>query len=111
MGKRQTRHYVHTDEDAKKYSVEAETFTAWGNLKDETGPLFYEGIHGVVINDDVDIANHANLKIGIVSVIDLGWIQKIHHDKEIWGYSTEAVTDVIQRRIHTYVHCICPSSL
>lgn len=107
MGKGQTRHYVHSDEYAKKYSAEAGTFTAWENLKNETDLLFYEGLHGAVINDDVDIANHADLKIGIVPVINLEWIQNIHRDKEIRRYSTEAMTDVMLRRIHAYVHCIC----
>jgi len=43
-----------------------------------------------------------------VPVINLEWIQKIHRDKDSRGYSTEAVTDVILRRMHAYVHCITP---
>ena len=58
--------------------------------------------------DGIDIAQHADLKIGVVPVINLEWIQKIHRDKASRGYSTEAVTDVILRRMHAYVHCICP---
>ena len=49
-----------------------------------------------------------SLKIGVVPVINLEWIQKIHRDKASRGYSTEAVTDVILRRMHAYVHVICP---
>ena len=70
--------------------------------------LFYEGLHGAVVNDEVNLATHADLKIGVVPVVNLEWIQKIHRDKAQRGYTTEAVTDVILRRMHAYVHCITP---
>ena len=70
--------------------------------------LFYEGLHGGVTTDKVDVARFADLLIGVVPVINLEWIQKIHRDKSTRGYSTEAVTDVILRRMHEYVHYICP---
>ena len=41
-------------------------------------------------------------------VINLEWIQKIHRDKAARGYSTEAVTDTILRRMPDYVRYICP---
>ena len=40
--------------------------------------------------------------------MNLEWIQKLHRDKAKRGYSTEAVTDTILRRMHDYVHYICP---
>ena len=61
-----------------------------------------------MVNDQVNLAELADLKIGVVPVINLEWIQKIHRDKAQRGYSTEAVTDTILRRMHAYVHCICP---
>ena len=61
-----------------------------------------------MVNDEVNLAKHADLKIGVVPVINLEWIQKIHRDKNSRGYSTEAVTDTILRRMHAYVHCITP---
>ena len=76
--------------------------------KENSDVLFYEGLHGAVVNDEVDLASLADLKIGVVPVINLEWTQKIHRDKASRGYSTEAVTDVILRRMHDYVHCICP---
>ncbi|MGB0557880.1 MAG: phosphoribulokinase, partial [Paracoccaceae bacterium] len=83
-------------------------FTAWRDFEPNTDLLLYEGLHGAVVNEAVNIAQHADLKIGIVPVINLEWIQKIHRDKASRGYSTEAVTDVILRRMHAYVHCIIP---
>ncbi|HEY9212199.1 MAG TPA: phosphoribulokinase, partial [Ancylobacter sp.] len=55
-----------------------------------------------------DVARYADLKIGVVPVINLEWIQKIHRDRSHRGYSTEAVTDTILRRMPDYVNYICP---
>jgi phosphoribulokinase len=74
----------------------------------DTDLLFYEGLHGAVRTDDVDIARHPDLLIGVVPVINLEWIQKLWRDKSKRGYSTEAVTDTILRRMPDYVHYICP---
>jgi phosphoribulokinase len=54
------------------------------------------------------VARHPDLLVGVVPVINLEWIQKLHRDKALRGYSTEAVTDTILRRMHDYVHYICP---
>ena len=56
----------------------------------------------------VNLSELADLKIGVVPVVNLEWTQKIHRDRASRGYTTEAVTDVILRRMHAYVHCICP---
>ena len=84
------------------------TFTDWRSFEDDTDLLFYEGLHGAVATDKVDIAQYADLKVGVVPVMNLEWIQKLHRDKSKRGYSTEAVTDTILRRMHDYVHYICP---
>ena len=107
-GKGETRHYVHDDAEAERYGVPPGEFTGWEAFADGSDLLFYEGLHGAVVNDTVNLAAHADLKIGVVPVINLEWTQKIHRDRASRGYSTEAVTDVILRRMHAYVHCICP---
>ena len=58
--------------------------------------------------DGFDVAKHPDLLIGVVPVINLEWIQKLHRDRSMRGYSTEAVTDTILRRMHDYVHYITP---
>lgn len=103
-----TRHYVHDEEEAGRWGAAPGTFTDWEDLPAHSDLLFYEGLHGAVVNNGVNIAALADLKIGVVPVINLEWIQKIHRDKAARGYSTEAVTDTILRRMHAYVHCICP---
>jgi phosphoribulokinase len=107
-GRGRARHYVHDAAEAEMYGVALGTFTDWAPFEDGSDLLFYEGLHGSVVNDEVNLAALADLKIGVVPVINLEWIQKIHRDRAQRGYSTEAVTDVILRRMHAYVHCICP---
>ena len=107
-GAGRVRHYVHDDEDAAEYGVPPGNFTEWEAVPENTDLLFYEGLHGAVAIDGLSIAQHVDLKIGVVPVINLEWIQKIHRDKSARGYTTEAVTDTILRRMHDYVHVICP---
>ncbi len=106
-GAGQSRMYLHDENEAAPFKQEPGTFTPWGPLP-ESDLLFYEGLHGGVKTDKHDVAKYADLLIGVVPVINLEWIQKIHRDKATRGYSTEAVTDVILRRMHEYVAYICP---
>jgi phosphoribulokinase len=106
-GNGRSRKYLHNDEEAAPFKQAPGTFTPWETLP-PSELLFYEGLHGGVKTEKVDIARHADLLIGVVPVINLEWIQKIHRDKSTRGYSTEAVTDVILRRMPEYVHYICP---
>ena len=107
-GTSSTRQYVHDAEEAERYGAAPGTFTPWQRLPGGTDLLFYEGLHGSVITDTVNIARHADLKIGVVPVINLEWIQKIHRDRSTRGYSTEAVTETILRRMPDYTRYICP---
>jgi phosphoribulokinase len=107
-GTGRTRHYVHNEEEAEAYGSPPGTFTAWQDFEPDTDLLFYEGLHGASVAGTVNIAKHADLKIGVVPVINLEWIQKIHRDQITRGYTTEAVTDTILRRMPDYIHCICP---
>ncbi|TGE01297.1 phosphoribulokinase [Methylobacterium nonmethylotrophicum] len=107
-GRGRTRHYVHDAEDAARFGAAPGTFTPWEPFPEGSDLLFYEGLHGALANERVDIAGHADLKIGVVPVINLEWIQKLHRDKAARGYSIEAVTDVILRRMPDYVTTICP---
>ncbi len=102
------RHYVHDDKEAEEYGGAPGTFTDWEPIPTPTDLLFYEGLHGAVVSGNIDVARYADLKIGVVPVINLEWIQKIHRDRSHRGYSTEAVTDTILRRMPDYVNYICP---
>ncbi len=103
-----TRHYVHDLDEAERFGTPPGTFTEWEELDPDSDLLFYEGLHGAVVADGIDIAGHADLKIGVVPVINLEWIQKIHRDGAERGHSAEAVTDTILRRMPDYVRYICP---
>jgi phosphoribulokinase len=107
-GTGRTRHYVHDAKEAEIYRQPAGTFTPWEDLPKDTELLFYEGLHGAVVTDAINVARHGDLKIGVVPVINLEWIQKIHRDREERGHSKDSIVETILRRMPDYVHYICP---
>ena len=107
-GTGKTRHYIHDAKEAELYKSPPGTFTEWEMLPQPTDLLLYEGLHGAVVDGDIDIARHADIRIGVVPVINLEWIQKIHRDRASRNYSTEEVMDTILRRMPDYIHVICP---
>jgi phosphoribulokinase len=107
-GTGRTRTYIHDAVEAEEHGGEPGTFTAWRDFEPGSDLLFYEGLHGCVVTDTVNVAQHADLKIGVVPVLNLEWIQKLHRDRATRGYSTEAVQDTILRRMPDYIHYIIP---
>jgi len=130
------RKYAENLELAEELGVPVGTFTPWKEIPDGSDLLFYEGMHGGVTWESwsrrdmspshnpfvikvrqqmmeradygIDVARWVDLLIGVVPAINLEWIQKSHRDCEQRGYSAEAVTDTILRRMHDYVHYITP---
>lgn len=131
-GSGRIRQYVNED-NCKELRQAPGTFTPWSQLPADTDLLFYEGLHGGVVarnwtrrnmspshnpairerrvdgtGKGVDVAQYVDLLLGVVPVVNLEWIQKIHRDTRARGYSTEAATDAILRRMRDYVHYIVP---
>jgi phosphoribulokinase len=102
------RRYLHDANEARPFGQAPGTFTNWEELPPGSDLLFYEGLHGGVVAGDVDVARHADLLVGVVPIINLEWIQKIHRDRSQRSHSTEAVVDTILRRMPDYVRYICP---
>ena len=102
------RNYVHDEIEAEFHGTPPGQFTDWREIPDDTELLFYEGLHGAVVTQEVNLAQHCDLKIGVVPVINLEWIQKIQRDKADRGYSTEAIRDTILRRMPDYISYVCP---
>ncbi len=110
-GAGQKRRYLHSVDDVANYGspdLKPGEFTPWEDLPGDTDMLMYEGLHGCVEADGINLAPMVDLKIGIVPVINLEWIQKIHRDTSQRGYSEDAVIDTILRRMHDYVHYLIP---
>jgi len=107
-GTGRTRKYLHNDEEALPFKQPPGSFTPWEDLAPGTDLLFYEGLHGAVVHGEINIARHADLLVGVVPIINLEWIQKLHRDKKARGYTHEAVVDTILRRMPDYVNYICP---
>jgi len=102
------RKYLHDPTEAAPYGQSPGTFTPWEDLAPGSDLLFYEGLHGGVVHEEVDVARHPDLLIGVVPIINLEWIQKLHRDRSQRGYSKEAVVDTILRRMPDYLNYICP---
>jgi phosphoribulokinase len=107
-GKGRSRRYVHDAEEEARYGSPPGTFTAWEEIGEGSDLLFYEGLHGAVKTPEHDVAKYADLLVGVVPIINLEWIQKLHRDRSRRGYSTEAVVDTILRRMPDYINYICP---
>jgi phosphoribulokinase len=107
-GTGRTRAYLHDAASAKLHAAPVGTFTPWEDIKPGSDLLFYEGLHGSLVTGPYNLARYADLKIGVVPVINLEWIQKIHRDKDERGHSLEAVTQTILRRMPDYIKFICP---
>lgn len=107
-GHGKVRRYVHDEVEAKELGSAPGTFTDWRPMAEASDVLFYEGLHGGYTGPEADVAKHVDLLVGVVPIINLEWIQKLHRDKHQRGYSQEAVVDTILRRMPDYVNHICP---
>jgi len=107
-GTGQMRKYLHDEIEATPYKQDPGTFTPWEAVPEGSDILFYEGLHGGVVTEEIDLAKYVDLLVGVVPIVNLEWIQKIHRDTAQRGYSAEAVTDTILRRMPDYVNTITP---
>jgi phosphoribulokinase len=115
-GNGRMRYYLHNADDTalhnKRLNLNLKTgeFTPWENIPPGTDLLFYEGLHGAIVDakSGVDVAKWVDLLVGVVPIVNLEWIQKIQRDTAERGYSAEAVVDTILRRMYDYVHYITP---
>ena len=108
------RYYLHSDDEAAEHNERLGSdltpgqFTPWEKVGEGTDLLFYEGLHGLVKTDDDDVAGQVDLGVGVVPIVNLEWIQKIHRDNAERGYSEEVIVDTIMRRMPDYINYITP---
>ncbi|NKN32314.1 phosphoribulokinase [Marichromatium bheemlicum] len=108
------RYYIHSEEEAEFHNTRLGTelrpgeFTPWEAVPEHTDLLFYEGLHGLVVTEEVNVARHVDLGVAVVPIVNLEWIQKIHRDNLERGYSAEAIVDTILRRMPDYIRYITP---
>ena len=108
------RYYIHSVEEADFHNrrlgtnVQPGEFTPWEQIEEGTDLMFYEGLHGMVVTEDANVAQHVDLGIGVVPIVNLEWIQKIHRDNAERGYTPEAIVDTIMRRMPDYINHITP---
>jgi len=111
------RYYVHSEPEAVEHNkhfgltdLTPGVFTPWEDIEKGSDLLFYEGLHGLAKDEtqNVDSRKFVDLAIGVVPVVNLEWIQKIHRDSAERGYSAEATVDTIMRRMPDYIKYITP---
>ena len=108
------RYYLHSEEEAEEHNTRLGSalnpgqFTPWEEIAEETDLLFYEGLHGGAKDSSSDVSKFVDLLVGVVPIVNLEWIQKIHRDNAERGYSAEAIVDTILRRMEDYVNYITP---
>ena len=107
-GKGKVRKYIHDAAEGAEFNQEPGTFTPWQDMRSDADLLFYEGLHGGYVGPDANVAQHVDLLVGVVPIINLEWVQKLHRDQKMRGYSQEAVVDTILRRMPDYINHICP---
>ncbi len=108
QGTGEFRRYLHTYDEAVPYNQMPGTFTDWQALPSNTNLMFYEGLHGGIVDGEINVAQHVDLLIGMVPIVNLEWIQKFVRDTRDRGHSREAVTDSIVRSMDDYLHFITP---
>ncbi|MEE9358056.1 phosphoribulokinase [Candidatus Vondammii sp. HM_W22] len=108
------RYYLHSQEEAAKHNArlgcdqKPGEFTPWEKIVEGTDLLFYEGLHGLVEDGNDNVAQHVDLGVGVVPIVNLEWIQKIFRDNAERGYSEEAIVDTILRRMPDYINHVTP---
>ena len=130
------RRYAENEELAEIYGVPVGSFTPWEEIPKGTDLLVYDGLHGGysehpwsrrstflshnprvteqrqrLAKADVpglDVARWVDLLIGVVPVINLEWIQKIHRDTHQKNKEAEDTIQTILRRLPDYIDYIVP---
>jgi len=127
------RRYI-SEEVAREANLPSGTFADWEEIPEASDLLFYEGLHGGVVadrwtrrkmsashnpqvvmerrntskNTGIDVAQHVDLLLGVVPVVNLEWTQKITCDMRTKGYSQEATSARIIERMQEYIHFVVP---
>ncbi len=102
------RFYLHNQEEAEPFGLSPGEFTEWEEVGEDSDLLFYEGLHGGVVTEEHNVAQHVDLLVGVTPIVNLEWIQKIHRDGAERGYTAEKIVDTILRRMPEYVNYITP---
>lgn len=107
-GTAKLRRYLHSFDDAVPFNQMPGTFTPWQELPTNSDLMLYEGLHGALVEGDINIAQHVDMLIGMVPIVNLEWIQKFVRDTRDRGHAQETVIDSIVRSMDDYLNYITP---
>lgn len=131
-GQAEVREYIREDRAAESGCAPG-SFSKPHALPENSDLLVYEGLHGGVVastwtrrrmsashnpvvierrqrdkQNGIDVAQYVDFLIGVVPVVNLEWIQKIHRDTDTKGIPAEQTTTTILRRLQDYIHFMTP---
>ncbi len=75
-GKGKSRKYLHTYDRSRTVESGTGNIHPRQSLPEPTDVLFYEGLHGGVVTPQHNVAQHVDLLVGVVPIVNLEWIQK-----------------------------------
>lgn len=133
-GSGKLRRYISKEVAEESENEKEGTFSEIESLPENSDLLFYEGLHGGVVanrwtrremseshnpvvikerrgaskDKGVDIAQHVDLLLGVVPVVNLEWIQKINKEVDLRGHPRDEVAGKIVGRMQDYIHFIVP---
>ena len=102
------RKYLHDAGEARPYGQQPGTFTPWQDVPPAPTCCSTKGCTAPRSPARQTSPSTRTCSIGVVPIINLEWIQKLHRDKTARGYTSQAIVDTILRRMPNYVHYICP---
>ena len=109
-GRGRVRRYVHDAPRPGRYGQPPAPSPPGRTVEPGSDLLFYEGLHGAAVTATRGRRAHVDLLVGVVPIVNLEWIQKLHRDQQQRGYSQDAVIDTILRRMPDYVNTSARSS-
>jgi phosphoribulokinase len=101
------RYYIHSDEVSKRFNQPAGTFTPWACLDSDSDLLLYRGLHGAMIDGDIDLSQYPDLLVGAAPSVNLEWMRRIERDLRR-GYSAEEVKELTLERMDDYAQHLTP---
>nr|CAA6808254.1 MAG: Phosphoribulokinase [uncultured Thiotrichaceae bacterium] len=101
------RYYLHSDKVAQTYKQASGTFTPWADLDPDSDLLLYRGLHGAMIDGDIDLSQYPDLLVGAAPSVNLEWMRRRERDLRR-GYSQDDVKEMTLERMADYAKHLTP---
>lgn len=107
VGRGRYRYYLHSEAFAKQMGKPSGSFTEWQEMDADSDLLLYRGLHGAMIDDEIDLSQYPDLLVGAAPSVNLEWMRRIDRDRRR-GFSKEHVRELILERLEDYAKHLTP---